>query len=229
MAAARVLEVVCAAQAKLLGRDELTVQVVRQHCDIALALIGEDTELGLAVAGQVAVAVEMVRLHVQQDGALGRERRGVFELEARRLANHGGLRVHRAHQRPKGRADVAGDGHGQAGGAPHRPQELDRGVVFVGLVTATKRCGSRRHASSSSPVTSIPRTSAAATTGACRGTPGLLTTVRTRSSRSTPSVPRCTSASRSTSGAPESHAITSPCGASMRAAALPDRARPTTR
>ena len=57
-------------------------------------------------------------------------------------------------------------------------------------VTARKRLGSARQASSSSPTTSIPRSSAAAITGASRGTPGLLTTVRVPSSSANPSVSR---------------------------------------
>ena len=65
-------------------------------------------------------------------------------------------------------------------------------VVVLPLVpvTARKRLGISRQASSSSPVTSMPRSSAARTTGASRGTPGLLTTVRARSSSSSPSVSR---------------------------------------
>ena len=50
-------------------------------------------------------------------------------------------------------------------------------------VTATKRFGSRRQASSSSPITGKPRSRAAAIAGAVAGTPGLLTTQRTRSTR----------------------------------------------
>ena len=64
-------------------------------------------------------------------------------------------------------------------------------VVFPFVpVTATNRFGSSRQASSSSPSTVMPRSRAAAITGASFGTPGLLTTVDTRSSSSTPSTPR---------------------------------------
>ena len=64
-------------------------------------------------------------------------------------------------------------------------------VVFPFVpVTATSRFGSSRQASSSSPSTGRPRSRAATSTGASFGTPGLFTTVATRSSSSTPSVPR---------------------------------------
>ena len=85
-------------------------------------------------------------------------------------------------------------------------------------VTATNGLsGRQRQAISSSPVTSIRRATASAITGACQGTPGLLTTVRARSKRSTPSTPTCTSkpGSPSMSGRPESSPITSPWGASI--------------
>jgi hypothetical protein len=80
----------------------------------------------------------------------------------------------------------------------------------------------------------IPRCSAAWITGASRGTPGDLITVLIPrpSSRPTPSPPTCASISPSAlaSGEPESVPITvSPRSASMSAAAIPDRARPTTR
>ena len=105
-------------------------------------------------------------------------------------------------------------------------------VVVLPLVPVTATNGwpsSSRQASSSSPVTSMPRSSAAATTGADRGTPGLLTTVATRSSRSTPSTPAWASNPPGSSTSPESTPMTSPCGASIRAAARPERFRPTTR
>ena len=68
-------------------------------------------------------------------------------------------------------------------------------VVVLPLVpvTATKRLGIARQASSSSPITSMPRSRAAAITGASRGTPGLLTTVRVPSRSSIPSTSRLTS------------------------------------
>ena len=104
-------------------------------------------------------------------------------------------------------------------------------VVVLPLVpvTATKRLGSRRQASSSSPTTGRPSSRARAITGASLGTPGLFTTQAARSSRSRPSLSRCASRSAGTSGLPLSTASTSPCAASMRAAATPERASPTIR
>ena len=104
-------------------------------------------------------------------------------------------------------------------------------VVVLPLVpvTATKRFGSSRQASSSSPSTGTPRSRAATITGASFGTPGLLTTHPTPSSSSTPSTPRCASMSAGISGVPESTATTSPCCRSILTAAVPDRASPTTR
>ena len=102
-------------------------------------------------------------------------------------------------------------------------------------VTATKRLGSSRQASSSSPMTGTPRVSARLTAGDSRGTPGLLTTQCARSTSSSRSPFRFTStpASRNLSapsGAPASAPITSsPRSARSRAAACPERARPTTR
>jgi hypothetical protein len=108
-------------------------------------------------------------------------------------------------------------------------------VVFPLVpVTAMKSLGISRQASSSSPITASPRSRAAATTGASRGTPGLLTSVRARDTSSPPGVPTCTStpASRSlpVSGVPLSQPITSPPRARRAsAAAEPDRASPATR
>src|SRR5882672_6535046 len=110
-------------------------------------------------------------------------------------------------------------------------------VVVLPLVpvTARQRFGIARQASSSSPTTSIPRSNAAAITGASRGTPGLLTTVRVPSSRANPSVSRATSTPTpvnpaAPSGCPESTPRTTPPrSANNRAAACPDLASPTTR
>ena len=68
-------------------------------------------------------------------------------------------------------------------------------------VTAMNSFGRRRQASSSSPTTSRPRSRAATITGASCGTPGLFTTVRARSSRSSPSERRRTSTPSSESAA----------------------------
>ena len=96
-------------------------------------------------------------------------------------------------------------------------------------VTATKRFGSSRQASSSSPSTGTPRARAAWISGASWGTPGLFTTSPARSSKPTPSLSSSASRSSGSSGRPESQASTSPCARSIRAAAIPERASPTTR
>ena len=104
-------------------------------------------------------------------------------------------------------------------------------------VSATNSCSSSRQPSSSSPITRSPAVSAVCTTGASRGTPGLLTTVAMPASRSAPSSPsrtstpaassRClTSASTTRASVPTTR---SPRDASASAAATPERARPTTR
>src|SRR5271166_1881429 len=110
-------------------------------------------------------------------------------------------------------------------------------VVVLPLVpvTAMNSLGNIRHASSSSPMTGSPRERAAAITGACAGTPGLLTTQRTRPSRDSPWGPACTCTPASSSasvppGTPASTPITSaPLARSASAAATPERASPTTR
>ena len=87
-------------------------------------------------------------------------------------------------------------------------------VVVLPLVpvTATKRFGSSRQASSSSPSTGSPRSSAAAITGASRGTPGLLTTVRDAVEQLHAVAARGAPRRRSgASGPPASQPITSPC------------------
>src|SRR4051794_4323358 len=112
-------------------------------------------------------------------------------------------------------------------------------VVVLPLepVTARNGCGSRRHATSSSPITSRPWRRARATTGASCGTPGLLTMVLAPATSATPSSGACTatparSSCARTSGdmSPASQPATAcPCSRSASAAATPDRARPTTR
>ena len=120
---------------------------------------------------------------------------------------------------------------GMPGGAVDRAEQLDRRGLAVRAghgdelvrAAAARRARARRR-------TSMPRSRAAAITGASRGTPGLFTTVRTRSSSSTPSVPRCDLDARRRLGRGRRRTpITSPCSRSMRAAAAPERARPTTR
>ena len=77
-------------------------------------------------------------------------------------------------------------------------------VVVLPLVpvTAMTSLGTQRQASSSSPRTGRPRSRAAAITGAVGGTPGDLTTARTRSSSATPSTPAWTSTAAGISSRP---------------------------
>src|SRR4051794_13431369 len=96
-------------------------------------------------------------------------------------------------------------------------------------VTATNSLGSSRQPSSTSPSTGTPRARAAATTAASRGTPGDFTTARACGRYASPSVPRWASMPSGTSGLPPSTPTTrSPRASSARAAAIPDRASPTT-
>src|SRR4051812_47878767 len=115
------------------------------------------------------------------------------------------------------------------------PQSSATVVLPLVPVMPTKALGSARQASSTSPTTSTPRSRASRITAALSGTPGLLTTQRTRSRSPTPSPSRWISTPRASNpsapfGAPESDPITfSPIARSIRAAAWPERARPATR
>src|SRR3954453_3767266 len=115
------------------------------------------------------------------------------------------------------------------------PQSSATVVLPLVPVIPTKALGSARQASSTSPTTSTPRSRASRITAALSGTPGLLTTQRTRSRSPTPSPSRWISTPRASNpsapfGAPESDPITSsPIARSIRAAAWPERARPAIR
>ena len=193
-------------------------------------LVREHAQLRLAVGLEAAVTVEVVLGHVQQQRGVGGERLRVLGLEARHLADDRGRLVHLAHQRRERRSDVPGERHRQVRLAPDRSQQL-RGR---GLAVRARDRHERGSAAAARPARArrapaAPRSRAATITGASFGTPGLFTTQATRSSSSTPSTPRCASRSPGTSGLPESVPITSPWRASMRAAAIPERASPTTR
>ncbi len=107
------------------GRD-LVRERLRQHRDRAGVLVGEDLQLRLAVGGEGAVAVEVVRREVEEHRGVGREGERVLELEGRRLADDGRRRVEGAGERRQRRADIAGRGHGHTGRAVHRRDELGR-------------------------------------------------------------------------------------------------------
>ena len=93
-----------------------------RHDPVARAL--EDPQLRGPVALERAVAVEMVRLEIQQHGDLERELVHVLELERRQLADDPCVlgRLDRA-QRP---ADVSGDDDLAAGGAEDLAEQLGR-------------------------------------------------------------------------------------------------------
>ena len=113
------------------GPDQLGIVGVVDG-DVVVALVGEDPELGGEVGLEIAVAVEVVRRQVEEDGALGREEAGVLELEARGLADDRRLRVAPPDQARQRRADVAGDRDRLAGRPPDVPEQLDRGRLAVG-------------------------------------------------------------------------------------------------
>ena len=69
----------------------------------------EDAELRVAVRLEGAVAVEVVRLEVQENGDLAGELVDVFELEARELADDPGPRLDLAVEVGQRAADVPGD------------------------------------------------------------------------------------------------------------------------
>jgi hypothetical protein len=70
----------------------------------------EDPQLGLAVGLERLVAVEVVRLEVEQHGHLTRELVHVLELEARQLADDQRALLELSVQLGQRPADVAGDG-----------------------------------------------------------------------------------------------------------------------
>ena len=187
-----VLEVVPAAQPDLLRRHGQRRER-RQDRDVAGTLVGEYPQLRVAVGLEGAVAVDVVRLDVQQHRALGRERNGVLELEARRLAHDDRVLPDRSDERRQRRPDVPGD----RGRDPRRPvyraEQLDRGRLAV-------RAGHRDELVRQQPPRQLhladdldAALAAATITGASFGTPGLFTRVRTPSSRSSPSLSRCAS------------------------------------
>ena len=67
----------------------------------------EDAQLRVAVRLEGAVPVEVVRLEVEQDGDVARERRDVLELEARELADDPRARLDLAVELGERAADVA--------------------------------------------------------------------------------------------------------------------------
>ena len=89
----------------------------------------EDAQLRVSVALERPVAVEVVRLEVEQDGDLALELVHVLELERRELAHD--PRVLRHHDARQRRADVPGDRDRPSGGAEDRAEQLRRGRLPV--------------------------------------------------------------------------------------------------
>ena len=123
-----------------------------------------------------------------------------------------------------------------ATGAPSITPRSSLVVVFPFVpVTPTIGFPSSREPSSISLQTGIPRARAAATSDASPGTPGLLISVSTPSSKRSSSVPRWSSTPASASllvsmsGDASTPITSSPRRRSARAAAWPERARPRTR
>jgi hypothetical protein len=78
------------------------------------------------------VPVEVVGGQVEQHCDVGRQLDRVLGLEAGHLADDRRVGLDRADQRRQRRADVAGDGDRQAGGAPDRAEQLGGGGLAVG-------------------------------------------------------------------------------------------------
>ena len=124
-------EVHLAGVSRKLERGNHGVRAVDDRC-VAFALARKDAKLGGQVVLERTVAVEVVRRGVQEHRALGRKRRGVLELKARRLADHRGAGIEVVGQRGKRRADVPGDSNGLARGAPDVAGKLGHRRLAVG-------------------------------------------------------------------------------------------------
>ena len=203
-------------------------------------LAGEDLELGGAVGGERPVAVEVVLGEVEQHAGVGREALGVLELERGRLADD-----RRALRQPACRRAWRAPSRRCPPPPPAWPAArcrwpISSTVVVLPLepVTAIVSFGTSRQPISSSPTTASPASRAAATTGACAGTPGLLTTVPAAASSSSPTCRR--GPPRPPPRAPRGARATTATGVAARppprraprsasATATPERARPTTR
>ena len=70
---------------------QVHLEIAGQDGEVVLVLSREHAELGGAVGGEGAVAVEVIGREVEQHGGLRRERHGVLELERGDLADHGGI------------------------------------------------------------------------------------------------------------------------------------------
>ena len=220
--------------------EVLDAEAERRDRHRLVGLAGEDLELGGAVGVEGAVAVQVVLGEVEQDGGLGRERQRVLELER---------------ATPRATTVVAGASvpGSEVSAVPTLPATftgspasrcrwpISSTVVVLPLepVTAMNSCSpSSRQPVSYSPSTGIPRSRAAATTGASFGTPGLLIDAAgaleqlhaaARAHATCTPAARRRSATSSATGPESTPATTPPRSRSASAAATPERARPTTR
>src|SRR5207244_9614057 len=85
--------------------------------DVVRTLVLEDAQLGLGIALERPMAIEVIRLEVQENGDPGPQRLDVLELEGRQLAHDPALGRHLAGERGQRAADVPGNLDGSARGA----------------------------------------------------------------------------------------------------------------
>jgi len=126
---------------------ERAVDPAASRCDLVPGAL-EDPQLGVAVTLERAVAVEVVRLEVQQYGHLELELVNVLELEGGQLGDD--PRVHRRIERSDRRArrgrrgDVAGHLDIAAARAQHRAEELRCGGLALGAGDPDEPAGAQQ-------------------------------------------------------------------------------------
>ena len=109
------------------GRSETP----RHDRGVVRRLALEDPQLRVRVLLERAVAVEMVRLDIEQDGDARLQRLDVLELKGGELADDPGVLRDRIHERRQRAADVPRDLDLAASGAKHRAQKLRRRRLAV--------------------------------------------------------------------------------------------------
>ena len=97
-------------------------EAARNDRDVGLGLVLEDPQLRVPVGVEGLMAVEVVRLEIEQHGNAGTEAVHVLELEARQLADDPGVLLQRSVEARQGPADIAGDCYRCARGAEHRTE-----------------------------------------------------------------------------------------------------------
>ena len=140
----------------------------------------EDAQLRVPVGRERAVPVEVVGLEVEQNGDVAGELVDVFELERGQLADDP-VRL----ARPRSAACRRSLPQPRRGPPARKIAPSSSAVVvlpFVPVTPTNLAPGSSRKPSSTSDHTGIPRSRAAATSGASPGTPGDFTSTSTPSS-----------------------------------------------